>query len=90
MKVERIVYSRTFIRQFKKLPKDIVATAIRKEAVFMQNPLHPSLRLHQLHGDLQNIWSISITAGYRILFERMENGDIFFQSIGNHDMYRSL
>ena len=90
MIVKKIFYASTFIDNLKKLPKEIVAATIKKEKIFRINPLHPSLRLHGLHGALQDLWSISITLGYRIVFKRKENGDILFISIGKHDIYRSL
>jgi addiction module RelE/StbE family toxin len=46
--------------------------------------------LHELHGKFKGIWSISITNNYRIIFARMENGDILFISIGKHDIYKYL
>ena len=85
-----IHYSKKFIKELKKIPKQIVKIAARKEAIFKTNPLHPSLRLHEMHGKLENIWSISVTGGYRIIFERMSNGDILFISIGKHDIYKYL
>ena len=90
MIVMHIHYSKKFIKELKKLPKEIVKIAVKKETVFRDNPLHPSLRLHELHGKLSGTWSISISGGYRILFERMKNGDILFISIGKHDIYKYL
>jgi len=90
MIIKNIHYSKKFIKELRGLPKDIINIAIKKEIVFKNNPLHPSLRLHELHGKLQGIWSISISGGYRIIFERMENGDILFISIGKHDIYKYL
>jgi addiction module RelE/StbE family toxin len=90
MIVATVHYSKKFIKELKKLPKEIIKIAIRKEEVFRDNPLHPSLRLHELHGKLSGVWSISISGGYRILFERMKNGDILFISIGKHDIYKNL
>ena len=90
MIVKKIHYSTKFIKELKKLPKEIVKLAIKKEQIFKANPLHPSLRLHELHGKLSGVWSISISGGYRIIFERMENGDILFISAGKHDIYKSL
>ncbi len=90
MIVINVHYSKKFIKELKKLPKEIAQIAIRKEKIFRDNPLHPSLRLHELHGKLAGVWSISISGGYRIIFERMENGDILFISIGKHDIYRHL
>ena len=90
MIIKNIHYSKQFQRELKKLPEELVGSSIRKERIFRSNPLHPSLRLHELHGKFAGIWSISITGNYRIIFERMENGDILFISIGKHDIYKYL
>jgi len=90
MIVTAIFYSSKFVAELKNLPKDIVLLAAKKEKIFKENPLHPSLRIHMLVGKLKGLWSISITGGYRIIFERQSNGDILFISIGKHDIYRSL
>jgi len=90
MIVKEIHYSRKFIKELGKLPRNVFDLAVRKEKIFRNNPLHPSLRLHELHGKLKEIWSISITGDYRIIFERMPNGDILFISIGKHDIYKYL
>jgi len=62
----------------------------KKEKIFRLNPLHHSLRLHQLHGDLNFLWSISLNKNYRTIFKRQKNGDILFISIGKHDIYKNL
>ena len=90
MIVQNIHYSKKFIKELQKLPKQIVKLTIKKETIFKENPLHPSLRLHELHRKLSSLWSISISGGYRIIFERMKNGDILFISVGKHDIYKSL
>lgn len=90
MMIEKILYSSKFIAELKKLPLELIALAAKKEKIFKENPLHPSLRLHGLQGKLAGFWSISITGGYRIIFKRQLNGDILFFSIGKHDIYRSL
>ena len=90
MIVKNIEYSTKFAKILKKLPKNIINTAKEKEKIFKKNPLHPSLRIHELHSKFENIWSISINNNYRIIFERMPNGDIIFISIGKHDIYKYL
>lgn len=90
MIINNIFYSSSFLKSAKKLPTHILKSAEKKEKIFRENPLHPSLRLHELHGKFQGIWSISITGNYRIIFERQENGDILFLSIGRHDIYKYL
>lgn len=90
MIVRQVSYSKGFIHQYRKLPSHIQMLTTKKERIFKENPLHPSLRLHQLKGKLAGIWSVSITGNYRMLFERTESGDILFFSIGTHDVYKNL
>jgi addiction module RelE/StbE family toxin len=90
MIVKNIYYASKFVKELKKLPESVIRIAVEKEKLFKLDPLHPSLRLHELHGKFRGIWSISITAGYRIIFKRQTNGDILFISIGKHDIYRYL
>lgn len=85
-----ILYSSGFVKQFQNLPESVQKTAIKKEALFQENPIHPSLRLHSLKGKLLGLYSISITMNYRIIFKRQSNGDIIFISIGKHDLYKNL
>lgn len=89
MIIKKIYYTPKFIKEFRKLPRDIQLIAEKKEEFFKDNPLHPSLRLHGLKGKFKGVWSISINENYRLIFERMNNGDIIFHSIGKHDIYRS-
>ena len=90
MIIKEVKYSRKFIKELKKLPGFVIKLAIKKEKIFRDNPLHPSLRLHELHGKFKGLWSITLTSNYRIIFERMKNGDILFISIGRHDIYKYL
>ena len=90
MIIKKIVYSSQFIKELRGLPQEIIKIAIIKERLFKGNPLHPSLRFHSLKGKLAGLWSISLTMNYRIIFERMSNGDILFISIGKHDIYKYL
>ncbi|HOC53546.1 MAG TPA: type II toxin-antitoxin system mRNA interferase toxin, RelE/StbE family [Candidatus Pacearchaeota archaeon] len=85
-----ILYSNSFKQRFLKLTKNIADIAIEKEKIFRENPFHPSLRLHELKGNLNGLWSISVNLKYRIIFKYMKNGDILFISIGKHDIYRDL
>ena len=36
----------------------------------------PGWRLHQLKGDLQGFWSVTVSGNWRIIF-RLEKGDTF-------------
>ena len=90
MLINKIEYSRRFLKDLHNLPDNIIKLAVEKERIFKHNPLHPSLRLHELKGKLKGLWSISISFNYRIIFSRQENGDIVFISIGRHDIYKYL
>ena len=39
-----------------------------------ENEHHPSLRLHQLRGPLEGVWSVSASDVLRVTFERLEGG----------------
>ncbi len=90
MIIKEITYSSKFVKRSNKIPFEIIKLAGEKEKIFKKNPLHPSLRLHRLQGELKGLWSISINSSYRIIFQREENGDIVFVSIGKHDIYKYL
>ncbi len=90
MIIKNIEYSKRFFKDLNKLPEQIVKIALRKEQLFKYNPLHPSLRLHSLKGNLKGTWSLSVTDNYRIIFDRSPNGDIIFLTIGKHDIYKYL
>ena len=38
------------------------------------NEQHPSLRVHQLHGDAEGSWSVSASDQLRVTFRRLESG----------------
>jgi addiction module RelE/StbE family toxin len=89
MKVQSIRYHPDFIKDLKKLNEPLLTQAGKTEERFKENPLHPSLRLHPLKGNLHGIWSISVTKKVRILFIH-DGEEIIFVSIGNHDIYQSV
>jgi mRNA-degrading endonuclease YafQ of YafQ-DinJ toxin-antitoxin module len=50
------------------------------------DPLHPSLRLHQLKGKLKDLFSVSINVSYRITLEfYMNEHEIILVNVGHHD-----
>ncbi len=84
-----ISYSKDFKKQWDKLPQEVKGSAISKEKIFKEFPLHPSLRLHPLKGKLKGLWSLSINMQYRIIFQT-EGEEAVFISIGKHDIYRNF
>lgn len=89
MIVRSIEYGSMFLKQFQALPLEIKKKAAKCEKLFRQNPFHPSLRLHKLHGKLEDHWSISVTMKYRIIFKVLDEEVILLISIGTHAIYQA-
>jgi addiction module RelE/StbE family toxin len=88
MIVRAIYYEPSFLKDWNRLDRRFREAGAKAEKLFRNNPLHPSLRLHQLQGKLKGLWSITISFDLRIIFKRMDNGDIVFLAIGRHNVYR--
>ena len=87
MIIQEIHYSKEFLENFKKMPKNIQEKAIENLEKLKENPFYPSLRLHSLKGKLEWLWSISLSKAYRVTFEPLENWDILLTSIWTHSIY---
>lgn len=87
MRIKETRYNNEFAKQFSNLPKIVQKKACQKEILFGENPFHPSLRLRNLKGKLESLWSISIDVRYRIIFKPLENGVVLFISTGIHAIY---
>lgn len=83
----------TFSVEAQKKIKDInkqdpkLSRKIHKQlSIFLENPKHPSLRIHKLSGKLKNYYSISVTKGFRMTYIVSGSGDVaHFTKIGTHD-----
>ena len=87
MKILEIHYTSDFRRAYKKLPQHIQNAVDRKDILFRKNPFHPGLKTHKLHNPLEGLWSFWITKNFRVLFEFIKNGAIFYD-VGTHDIYK--
>lgn len=72
------------LKKIKSHDKKLTEKIIKQLELFQKNHLHPSLRVHKLTGNLENIWSISIDRNIRILYFLNEEVAYFFD-IGTHD-----
>jgi mRNA-degrading endonuclease YafQ of YafQ-DinJ toxin-antitoxin module len=86
-------YSLIFTDSYKKRAKRFakkhpeLAGQYRKVLYLLkENPQHPSLRLHLLKGQLQDVHSVSINMSYRITLELLiTEKEIILINIGSHD-----
>jgi mRNA-degrading endonuclease YafQ of YafQ-DinJ toxin-antitoxin module len=59
---------------------------VKTMTLLLDNPFHPSLRLHKLQGKLGEYHSISIDMSYRVVIEFIIQEDVIIPiDIGSHD-----
>ncbi len=74
-------FTKSFKRQFKKLPKRVHDKFYKQLSYFLKNQKHPSLRIHKINMGK----SLSITMNYRAKFNYKKDGNVHFFKIGSHD-----
>ncbi len=84
----KIYYSGKFGREYRKLPLTVKKVAEQKEKIFRKDPFDPRLKTHKLKGPLKGFWSFSIDGKYRIIFELAVKNEVWFHSVGTHNIYK--
>lgn len=85
----RLGYSETFARTVRKLTRH--NRALRSAfaatlALLEQDPRHPHLKLHPLHGTLEGLWAVSVTYKVRlVLVPHEDERAVILVDIGSHD-----
>lgn len=83
----KVLYKPTFVRQYKKLPKELQTEIKEKIALFQEDFQHAFLKTHKLKGKLKDCFSFSVNYEYRIIFEYEEDSAVLL-SVGNHSVYK--
>lgn len=84
-----IAYTANFLRQYKKLPKELKEEVKRAIGEFRYVAKHKSLHLHKLKGELKSFHSFSVNYRYRIFFEFVhERKTAWLHAVGDHDIYQ--
>ncbi len=83
-----ISYSPEFARCFKKLPRELKVKALEKEKIFRENYNNPRLKTHKLSGKLAGRLAFWVDFKTRIIFSFLDTKNIYFHSIGSHDIYK--
>lgn len=76
--------SRTFQRQYNKLPDKIRKQFVARLNLFFTDQSDPRLALHPLKGKYKGYWSINITGDVRALFSWEGDTMVMFAFIGTH------
>lgn len=82
----KIFYSPRFLRRLKKLEETLKIEAKEKIKLFGEDPSHSFLKTHKLKGQ-DNRWSFSVNYKYRIVFTYLSKEEVYFLTIGNHEVY---
>ncbi len=85
----KLIFTDTYLKKEKKFIKkhpELKERYKKTLSLLINNPHHPSLRLHKLQGKLSKYYSISITMSYRIVLDLIiTDKEIILLDIGSHD-----
>jgi len=88
----KIIIQRTkgFEKAFKKLRRRSQEVFIERLGIFIENPDHPLLKVHELKGNLKNHYAFSVSGDLRAIFtKQVDNKQIViiftFIDIGTHN-----
>lgn len=80
-----VEFHKDFKKELNKLSRKYQEQFLNKFELFNDNPFHPLLNNHQLHGTLKNRRSINITGDIRAVYEQVSKDKFIFLTIGNHN-----
>jgi len=83
----KLIFTKTFIRNYRKLPQDIQELTDKQLGLLLSNPKHPSLNKKKMN-DPREIWEARITMSYRFTFHITEDTYIL-RKVGTHDILRN-
>jgi len=86
MRIQFIIFLPKFSKQWNRLSPEVQIRAQKTILLLRKDPFHPSLRLHRLHGNFKQYWSISIDRKNRIIL-RITGDTAHCFSIGSHAIY---
>ena len=84
----KIIYTKVFISQYKKLSPKVKIEAEGKEKIFNKNPFDPRLKTHKLTGKLRGRWSFRLDYKNRIVVTFNGKNEVWFLAVGSHDIYK--
>lgn len=78
----RPVFTKPFIRDYRKLPTEIQKRFERRLELLVRDPRHPSLRA-RIVDRKRRIWKADVDGGYRFTFQ-MKGDLVTLRAIGPH------
>ncbi|MBI5411952.1 type II toxin-antitoxin system RelE/ParE family toxin [Candidatus Peregrinibacteria bacterium] len=84
-----IHYHREFIKEFKKLPKEIQKKLAILEGLFELSCYHPELHTKKLQGKLSSCYAFRVTRDYRVIFQFTAYSEVIFLAVKHRkDIYQ--
>lgn len=83
----KITFTKTFIRDYRKLPPDLQKTFDKQLELLLSSQRHPSLNIKKMN-DPRNIWEGRVTASYRFTFQ-IERDVYILRRVGTHDTLKT-
>ncbi len=80
----KIIYSKRFKKQFKKLQGGEKIKFERMVNLFINNISDQALHIHALHGKLSHYKSFNVTGDLRVLYEQINEETALFADIDTH------
>lgn len=80
----KIEYSKRFEKQFAKLDLKTREKFKKRQRLWLNEPYHPQLHLHELSGKYIGMYSINISGDLRALYKKRGQHYVVFGFIGTH------
>lgn len=86
----RVRFTVSFVRQMKRLEKDLFSEVVEKVELFKNEKNHSLLKVHKLHGPLSDFYSFSVNYKNRVVFEYAPRNkkEAWLHFVGDHDVYK--
>ena len=84
--MKKLLFTKNFIRDYRKLPQQIKKATDKQLELLLSNPQHPSLNIEKMQ-DPRNIWEGRVTKTYRFTFQ-LEEDTYILRKVGTHDMLK--
>ena len=83
----RLFFTKTFVRDYRKLPQEIQELADKQLRLLLSNSRHPSLRVKKMN-EPRDIWEGRVTEAYRFTFN-LDKETYILRKVGTHDTLKN-
>lgn len=80
----QLLFHKDFLKRLKKLQPQDRERLRNKLQIFREQPHHPILRNHSLHGSYVGFHSIDIKPDLRAVYKILNGDSVMFQYLGSH------